>query len=1423
MRFSEIVTFRRDLLFNGAVQLDWLETNPELAKKAARAFAFHGPAYHGVVRAPGRETVLPIVDTASFTQQVVEHLTRADSDDPIRLAIAGYGTGKSHLALTLASMLTEPKGDLAETIVGNVAACDELIGTNIRHMLDKLAQPALVVCLNGMRDFDLKVESIRQILRQLQERGLDTSPLDSLRPRFQKAARFTRSFFDAIRADFREQFGDRSMADIIADLDRQDEETLQRVAAITERQMGDRLTATGEESLQDFVRVACDTYCGPNKPFAGLIILFDEFGRYMELAVQRPHIAGPEVLQQLYESAQANPAHLSLVCFVQYELPAYIARMVPEYRDDLQRFARRYDLSPKARLSTNLETVIANLFEKRDKVGLESQTKALRSTVVSLQSAMAQWFPEMRSHALWKDTDRLATVVVEGCWPLHPAATWLLCRLASGGQTLQQRSALAIVADAWTALGETELPTGSTICATDLLSEGLVTELAAAESFGQQGTSAQSYQAVVNRFGHQLSADELRVLSAILLLGKLHARTATRESAAAAVAMFSGCAEDEARAAIHSLEADKGALSWNDTLQQYEIVSDAIPRAQFLAFLESKVRGKPAAERADVFREHMAAWFPDLSAFNTDFGDQHNIRTREWSYKVSFANAGLLPNQIDMAIGDWLSALQVDDAKGQLIYCYVGPESDAAAITQATERYLRSALSRLEAPGKGEAPIAITFLNDAAGTLGTKLAEYWILRQGLDEREKQRYANFILDRTSQAEREIRTLFESLQRECHIVPGTRRAISRGPLVAMLTALFEAVYPKAIPFPFDGYSTTSGNAAADCALFTRQLFLGLFDREWIAAQAPRQKNRAVEVLQRAWGVLSDAGTLRILPAQSTLCSVVEFLEAQLQDERQQNSVNLGTVLRLLCAPPYGCNLASAGLALAVFAGGHGETTQLRRNGTRVAREPWLNDALTRNVFTLSVLDETDIVKVSEDAQSEWERLLNAWEVEQTHEGKVSIGRKADELHRRNPVPERLFYLYQSLCDRTQAAYGRLREFGDKLDSALAKVEQGRAADDLSILSWGAAKLSELRSSLGDPPTQWTKEQVEKVERNLAVATVEVLKRFDDWLPRQRPLSVAQASEFERNMQRVEGNLATLGLTEQKRRLEMQTTEALDNLTFMEKLRKLRTQVSDFVRANTITEDTTRRSVDGVEARITEYETQLAEAAARGLPDSVTNLASMTAELSKLSRACARHRDDLRRRALAVFNAEPATLQEVRELETRIRSLRVLLEGYQDDVSDLDLVLRQLDRAQVDYRNLDSSNAADAEFDELVVGCLRQMADAFPGDVPPLDSELLYAGLLAEIRGHRQQKAEDWIRDNVPPSRTIEQANAETTLAMKNRLQGMPAFLSPTQKKVVRTALTACDKRLDALEVDGLVAKYEALSPEAQKTFLSRIGVR
>ncbi len=1419
-RLGEIVSFRRDLLFNGAVQIDWLESNPKLARKAAVHFAFHGPSYHGVDR-EGRGSELPPVDTATFTLDIIERLIGGRADDPFALAIAGYGTGKSHLAVTLALALGAPDSEVADRVLANLATADRDIGARARSLLKELGQPFLVVALNGMKDFDLTGEIVRRILAALRERELDTSPLEDLRPRFRFAANFTASFFDALRKDYEGAFGPTSADRIVARLEEQDEEAFRRVSAIHEQRIGTPIRALGQESLHDFLRVARQAYCGPEKPFAGILILLDEFGRYLEFSVERPQVAGPGALQQLFEAVQANGEGVFFLGFIQYELQAYISRVARELRDDLQRYVTRYDAVHKRRLSTNLETLIANLLEKRDPAALARQM-ADAPDAAELQAQMKRWYPELADHAVWANSESFRRVVQEGCWPLHPLSTWLLYRLASVGRTLQQRSALSLLADAYEAFVDREVGPGFSIAPVDLCTEGLIEEFCASERFGQQGTSGQAYRSVLAKLGHQLSPEEIRVLKAVLLAAKTNARVASKQDGQRLIALLAGYSVSAAAAALQSLEAERGAVTWNEGLRQYEIVSDAVPRAQFVAYLADRVSDIPAEQRALIFSENFARWFPEATTFYTDFGAESQIHTKEWHYAVTFSNAGRLPNHIKLAFESWMEARAVNEPKGRLIYCYVDEKSSLSMIMEAARQQLRACLEQADPRPSNGAPIAIVFLNDLDGTFGSTIAEYWVLTQGLSSTEAQRYGSFVLDRQAALEQVLRNQFEALQRQRLMLFATDRKVRASTLSGTLMQLFEAVYPERIPFPFDGFSTTSGNAASDCGLFTRQLFQGHVDEEWIAALPIRQRNRAVTVLVDSWGVLSNAGGLRALPANAAVRRVIESLEARLTAPDDPRPLNLGRAFRELCAPPYGCNTASAGLLLGLFVGARKDQVELIRGGKPISLERWLQSAMPRNYLDLVVLDGTAVIRVSEQAMGEWNRLLNAWELETTHEGRARYLSQAEELRDRVPVPQALYYQYENLCLKATESRRKLQEYEEELEKGLKKVNKGLNADDVGSLSWGGAILSQLHSKLIAEREKWTDDQVRVVERSAAQARIETQTRFRAWLRRQTVTSASEFAPFEILMALIARNLERLGLLKEKAALEAHLEKLEEHIRFVEDVRQLSEQIDAFARANPLGGSMPLSALEALLREVAAFEQAIEEARQRGVEAVRERLDDAAKVLSGFRRACQDHIARLRERASALYNARIGSLSDIRKLQAEVVALCHLYEGKERDLSDFRMVGRQLDRLEADYRRLDSDELSESDFEALLKECIAATEAEFGEDEPPLDHEAAYEGIAEDIRVRRRQRAHEWMRTYVPDKATVHKADADRALEIRARLQGAPGCLAPDQLKVVSELLKACERRLDELEVEGLVARYRSLPEPSKQEFLKRIGV-
>ncbi len=312
VHLNEIVRFRGDRLFNGAVNIGWFISDESKAKAASEAFVFHGPKYHGVQQEDvGNEHGHKLIDTANFARLIVRRCYGLE-EQPFTLAIAGYGTGKSHLGLTLASLVSAPRDETAQNILSAIEAADTEIGADLRLILQETSQPCLTVTLNGMQGFDLSAEITKQISKTLEKDGYNTKPLDDLRPRFGQAITLVRMSNESVINDLIKETETNSIDRLIQDLEQKDERTYAKVHDFFETR-GMPIRALSGESISDVIDTVVKEYCGQGKPYRTLLILFDEFGKYTEFATVKSQIAGNGVLQDLFESIQAN---VNKACFV---------------------------------------------------------------------------------------------------------------------------------------------------------------------------------------------------------------------------------------------------------------------------------------------------------------------------------------------------------------------------------------------------------------------------------------------------------------------------------------------------------------------------------------------------------------------------------------------------------------------------------------------------------------------------------------------------------------------------------------------------------------------------------------------------------------------------------------------------------------------------------------------------------------------------------------------------------------------------------------------------------------------------------------------------------------------------------------------------------------------------------------------------
>lgn len=1423
LRVQDVVGFRGDRLFNGAVSIDWFTSDPVRARAAAEAFVFHGAEYHGVSQADvGTAHGHRLEDTASFARTVVRRCYGLE-DQPFTLAIAGYGTGKSHLGVALATLLCNPGSAPAREVLAGLASADQAAAREIRAVMEEAGKPCLVVALNGMGKFDLTAEVSRQVVHQLRACKLGTTALDELRPRFRQAAKLIELSNDALRAALLEACEASGTRPILEALAQQDEVTYARVHDFFSKQ-GMPIRALGGESVRDVIDVCAREYCGPDKPFRSLVLLFDEFGKYTEFATVRSQIAGSGVLQDLFEAVQKNSGVACFVGFIQFELNVYVQRVGAEYKNEILRYVTRYQTAHRAYLSTNLETLIAHLFEKRGRQVLERWFggSAARGTSQQVSRQLCTWFPQAHNHRLWTDDEQFHVVIRQGCWPLSPFATWTLYHLTASGKYLQERSALAHLGDTWERCQSRIVDDdgGWALAPVDLWSDALHKELITSEAEGSQGTIAHSYESVMARHGTRLEGDVTRVLRAVVLASKLGLQVGGREAAMTALAQLAGIPTGAVESAVRVLQEEYNVLEWVDAFKAFDILGDAVPRTQFLAFVRQRVASSyDEAGKARLFASKGLELCTTLGDLECDFAEENRISTREWRYQAVTSSLETLPMCLKLEANRWATACDVDQSRGTLVHCYVEPSCKPEAAAADAAKCVRAAARDIGVTGL---PLLVVLLCDQDGKLGRAVAELAVLTDGVSQEDRARFGNLIGAHVERTQEAANQLVDAMVKERRYVTCFGEPLQSQRLSAAGLELFQKVYKSPLPFPFDGFTTAKGNAADTWQELVGALMVGKLDYDAVIAKPPKTKNRALTVLHETWGAFTKPGAVARRPGHAVVRAATErWDEALAAGER---CLDVGQAIRQMCRPPYGANIASAGLLLGVFVAPRGETLQVARDGRLLAISDWVQDGLFRGKsLGLESLDGVKLVLVGESS-SEWEALLDEWEQTKELDAQARCLERGHALRARVPVPSALAYRFVHLEAEGQKAAERLQKARTDEADALAKVKAGRELKDVERVSAGAVGIHELLERMTAEEGVWADADIARLRAAWAQAREQIKQLFPSWLGKQLPAngSVTSVAEFRQRMLDVLSvQLRKLSLDDLREALEEHTKRHLREAEAVADARQLHRDVESWLERHASGE----LSWSIAETRVLYEQSKAFASKLQGMAKRV-ELAELNDDRTRLAQFQARLKGKetaLLGRLTKVKSAAPSSESDLRGLTDEVTALETALEGRDVEVRSLRVLHGMLDMYQVGLRRLQDERLTCAEFDALRHRLVLEAEAAWARSNekacwPP---DKVYTALTKAITASRVARSSEWITMLELQAAMAPAMQVEKVLELRSRALAPPAFVTAIDDGRRQAVVKALETRLNALKVDWLVEEFKKLPLGARKEFLTRVS--
>lgn len=1410
--FAELVEFSRNLFFDGAVQINWFENDHTRRDKAASNFVFHGPEYHGVSPGDINETQgYRLTDTASFCKNIIQNLgSRTDKDNPISLAIAGYGTGKSHLGLTLSTLLSDPKGGVANSILSNIKNADYAIGTELSIQLKEYESPILVIPINGMGNFDLAAELSRQTLIQLKSHDLDTTPIDELWPRFQQAFLFVERNYDLREDEFNKRFGNESLKENILDkLTTHDDLAFQLVNEIFEQANGYPIRAVGQESPQQLIQTLCSSYCGQGKPFQSMLILFDEFGRYLEFAAERPHIAGDAALQQIFEGVQDNGDKCNLLCLNQYELKVYLSRISRDRQSTIQRYITRYDSAKKYYLSSNLETLFAHLIKKKDAQFISAYLSDTRNA--QKLDDLQRWFPSSRQQGVWKDRDLYGQVIVQGCWPLHPLATLFLSR---SSDFLQQRSAITFVADAFDQVGDRTLSLEEapwTISATDICDSPLIKELIASEEYGQGGAVAQAYDTVTQKYHHDFSRAHRHVLLAVLIASKLGLKVTSKQEAHTAFCSLSGLGLRQLEQNIGELLDEYGVLEWNDRFFRYEIIGDAVPRSVFFSFLKQKIKGITEDHIENLFASHGKAW-AGLNDLDPQFAVDHHITTPEWVFHSECSDLGRLSQSLKNAINDWRTALKPDQLKGQVIYCYVRGDEILDIVTNQVKRILNESVERAKCPEM--VPVFIVLLHDIENRISKSLAEYSALSGPISTEDEQKFSHFINDHKNKSLEELKQACEDLKKQRQFIVTNGLTIENARLNKVGYSIFKQIYPNVLQFPFDGFGTAKGQAVKDCRLITTELLKGTLNHEWIVTQESKVQNRTKHLLS-IWDSMGDNGEIMLHPRHQGLRQIIINLELKLERDKL---LNIGTLIGDLIAPPYGFNIASAGLVLGIFLSSRKNTTVLLLDDQEISPGQWIGSAFVGFFLNFTILDKSSIRYMSETETGEWQKLLSHWDFEQSYVAKVAFMSSAKQLRDRVPLPSgELHERFLRLEEQTEKAIKVLRWLDNFLEKEEMHYEISFKKHDAGNMSRIACDLLKQVHSMEKDSHLWTDEQCDRVRQQLTSAKQSVVHFFDEWLSLQSCLSSKQIGDFRRKMiDQICKNLKLIGLRDKADKLEQHTIKIISGIEEREIIKFIIENSQAFLKSHRV----------HPECRVAELR-QWVRGAEELIPPLIkagkqVNAPEVKKTLERIDIFISECKDCTKQHENRVQDLWDFSFLKKEDVYIAQREVSLMLSIFSGDkpanTEDLVIMQKQLLSFDENLSLWSDLNMSNSELKLSVTKRINYEVDK-RDDVDELvwDIEETYNNILDSLLVEREALASKWISQLPFSHDDIKNMNARKCQATIGRLESTPIFLGAKQNLIVDKLQEHVKERLNNLKLEGVLEMFENLDSSLKKQFL------
>ena len=1180
MKIGDILAFNKERTFNGAIQAEWLY-DKKLAHEIGTSYVFHGPKYYGVSDQDLQIGEHKLMDTISFTTMLADRLTGRNPNGFV-MTIAGYGTGKSHLAVTLGKLFSGDDRQTQAEILDNICALEPRLGQTLREDIQPLQN--LVIILNGMNNFNLDHEVMKCARLALKQYGIDPNVLKELATAYATAQHFLQQTYGLLTerfAHYAKAAGIQGLAGeqlkkYLLSTVETNKTSFSVINSVYREVNGQDIQWESGISAGEVLSFLSRKFVEEQHIFARVIVLFDEFGRFIEYAAQNPGIAGDSALQQIFEAVQNAQGRIIHVAFIQSELSAYLSRI--EKTSNISRYVGRYDTSDKYYLSSNFETILANLIIKKD-------AAAFRQIVVSsynrtqrfyqtMMMSLNRWVKASANKSVWSKEDMFLNVICKGCYPLHPITVWMLANMSNW---MQQRSTITFASEMFERISERFISTDSdflpVIRPADIIDSQVLNEMINSEEKGLvQSQYCLLYRDIITKIGDSLTKDERTVLNAVLITNIGRFESMSKDDALLAIRNCACLSADTVKRSLASLENTHGVISYNESTHRFAMYAEASGRNDYTrVFLRHMITVHKRVS-IDSIDENITKIWSLRQDIDTAFARVHGISGYEWRFEKRLIALEDFEGFASSYVSHVNGAYDGEQARGLLILLYTN--QDAKNVAPEVLRVY----NKHDFQSK---PIVVMLLTDPEKDILDKLSNYYVL-QSMTPDENQRFSRFIeADRIATTSRLVQ-LFEGMLRERLIVESTGIQKSDKRLNQICLDKFEAVFSRALSFNFDGfekkltptirryYNETASNLAN--GVLSKH---GSYDLLQIDVKN-RVRGLFADSVTKSWKMLSD-DLLFHMPADQSIADFFVSAKSKI-DDQQRHTLNELFVQYVL--PPYGMNQYSLSLLIVAFLCFYESSVMVYNGNERIGIAQLVQTTFTSNKLQFLPLMKLVVSAISESSMEAIHRLCVTAKANRHVENCQELSNSLEQLIQASGINASKEGDIASARMRLKEGIKLNKEIYGNLEDAQTNAREIKSKFSLIKAVQVFVKLSKIEGEIGDSSGYYYSDEYQEACRICISKTREAIQTQGVVAVPKLRCDITQLSQFKTTYKKVIDILYKQGFGTLATAIQERLTVVEKELVTAQKYKQSIDDVNYFLQTTRI--NTTSSRIDCVRAK-------------------------------------------------------------------------------------------------------------------------------------------------------------------------------------------------------------------------------------------------